>query len=321
MGERLLKRCSEVKEMRKIVLFILVFLLLVPHANAQEITNYKADIEVATESALQQEISLTIFNNHDNVLTELSYPFMGEVRTLGVYDSFGDLDFSSAYKGGKTYISCVFRKPLPPRENYTIAYKFISPGQVWRREDRYILQTTHLLLANVKNFELLITLPEGHGLTQVGASPKPGSVSSDGRRVMLEWSVREPIPSELREFKIILEYEQLLRFNYYYILLGVIPLALIFAYRYLREEGISLTDFLDRKKYLIDRIEILKEDEQTILKLIVEQDGIDQREIQRKTGFSKTKVSKILSELEKRGNIRKEPYGRRNKIFLTDKIK
>lgn len=306
--------------MKRIIL--IAFLALISLVHAQEITSYKADIKVTAELELQQEVSLTIFNNHESALKELSYPFSGEVKTLGVYDSSGDLNFSFAYRGGKTYISNVFRTPLPPREYYTVTYEFVSLNQIRQREDTYLLQTTHLLLANVKNFELAITLPEGYGLTEVGASPKPGKVSSDGRRVILEWNAREPIPTELREFKVILEYERLGRYlNYYIVLLGIIIAGLIFAYRYLKEEGISLADLLDRKKYLIDKIEILKEDEQAILKIIIENDGIDQREIQRKTEFSKTKLSKILSELEKRGNIRKEQYGRRNKIFLTEKVK
>ena len=76
-----------------------------------------------------------------------------------------------------------------------------------------------------------------------------------------------------------------------------------------------------KRKRTNDKIDILKEDEQAIMRLIIEKDGIDQREIQRVTDFSKTKVSKILSELEKRGVIRKEQAGRRNKIFLTKKLR
>ncbi|MFV2040863.1 MAG: helix-turn-helix transcriptional regulator [Candidatus Hydrothermarchaeales archaeon] len=43
--------------------------------------------------------------------------------------------------------------------------------------------------------------------------------------------------------------------------------------------------------------------------------------MQRKTDFSKTKVSKILSELERREAIRKESMGKKNKIYLTEKLK
>jgi uncharacterized membrane protein len=70
-----------------------------------------------------------------------------------------------------------------------------------------------------------------------------------------------------------------------------------------------------------EKIDILKEDEQLILKIVAEDDGIDQREIQRRTDFSKTKVSKILTELEKREAIRKESMGKKNKIYLTQKLK
>ena len=69
------------------------------------------------------------------------------------------------------------------------------------------------------------------------------------------------------------------------------------------------------------KIDILKGDEQAILKLVMEEDGIDQRKIQEITDFSKAKVSKIISELEKRGVVRKEQIGRRNKIYLAGKLR
>ncbi|MFQ5815282.1 MAG: helix-turn-helix transcriptional regulator, partial [Candidatus Hydrothermarchaeaceae archaeon] len=154
-----------------------------------------------------------------------------------------------------------------------------------------------------------------------------------------------PIPTELREFRAILLFERLIeeqpseqpsivvvreeppepisnREVLPYAVIGVLVLILIpLAWHYLREEGITIADYFDKRRIIEKKIDILREDEQSILKLVVENDGIDQRDIQRTTGFSKTKVSKILSELEKRDAITKQQIGRRNKIYLSSKMK
>jgi uncharacterized membrane protein len=299
----------------KIVAILVAFLTLVGPAYAQEISEYRVKTYV-TDLTLQEEISLTLVNTHETELAELTYPFNGMVRDLKVYDPLGELESSSAYRSGKTYITCTFRRPLSSGENQTVTYKFSLYGQIERKENIYILSTAHSLLANVKNFYLTITLPEGYGVAKEGISPLPVEVGSDGRKVILRWRIEEPIPTELRGFKVIVLYEKLVMpwWKGREVYLSLIPLAAILV--------VGAVLLYKRKgRGLEEKIEILKGDEREIMKLIIEKDGIDQREIQRKTEFSKTKVSKILSELEKRGVIRKEPVGRRNKIFLAKKLK
>ena len=203
---------------------------------------------------------------------------------------------------------------------YDITYRFYLDDQITRKETTYILTATHSLLANVKNFDFTIVLPEGYGIAGESVSPHPSKFISDGRHVILEWDLHEPIPPELREFDAIVLYENLLgeklpwwhgRENYIYLV--IIAAAAFASFRLIRRLRIT--------KKTNDKIDILRDDEQSIMRLIIDNDGIDQREIQRETDFSKTKVSKILTELEKRGVIRKEQVGRRNKIFLTKKLR
>jgi uncharacterized membrane protein len=60
-------------------------------------------------------------------------------------------------------------------------------------------------------------------------------------------------------------------------------------------------------------------DERLVLDAIKKEGGkIIQSDLVKNTGFSKAKVSKILSELENRNLIRKEKYKRTNLIFLNE---
>jgi hypothetical protein len=317
----------------------LLFFLLLPLGSAQEISVYEANLSItespgsiislSTEFNAQKAIYFDFLNNHEEELTNFSYPFNGRVEGLEISDSTGDLTYSSTYRSGRTYVTVHLKRPLDPNASRGINYRFQSsqvPTSFSRglfRGDTYVLSTAHLLLANVRSFKFLVYLPEGYGIVEEEVTPKPTRVDSDGRRVILTWELKDPIPAELREFKAVVFFERFGDYRYvrYIFLFILVTIGLFYAYRYLREEGISFEDYLDRQKYLYEKIDILKEDEQAILKLIIEKDGIDQRDIQRQTDFSKTKVSKILSELEKRDTIRKEQVGRRNKIYLAKKLK
>jgi uncharacterized membrane protein len=216
----------------------------------------------------------------------------------------------------------VFRGPLEPAQNQTIVYEYIPVKSIQRRDgNSFILTSAQSILANVKNFKLVVFLPEGYVLSPEGVVPTSKDILSDGRSVILIWEILEPIPAELKgDFKIVIFYERLGWYPNIYqavALLVVIFAGAVYAYR--RKK--TRIEEAEKEKEVYDKIDILKEDEQSILRIIIENNGIDQREVTRLTGFSKAKVSKILAELEKRGAIRKEQYGRRNKVFLTEKIK
>ncbi len=324
--------------MRKIA--ILVLLILLPAAQALEIVDYEARVELS-DMTPHEEVRLVLLNTDESPVGELSYPFSGRAVNLTVSDSSGEITSSLEYKGGKAFSTTQFRKAMFKDNSYTLTYNFETREGLSKKENTYILATTHTLLANVENFKLSIVLPEGYGITDEGVSPKPERMSSDGRKVILNWDYRKPIPTELREFKVIVLYEKLLQEEpivvikevevektepegygvYPYLVAVLSALVIVTLVMYLREKGFSPTNYLARRRYIEGKIDILKEDEQSILKMVIEEDGIDQRDIQRVSDFSKTKVSKILSELEKRGAITKQQVGRRNKIFLAKRMK
>ena len=300
------------------ILIGLLFFLASP-AFALNIEEYQAKAHIV-DSKLVEEVTIRIYNDKEEPLARFTYPFGGKLNNLTVSDSAGELEYSSKYAGEKTYVTSTLREPLVTDRAYDITYKFYLDEQITQKETTYILSTTHSLLANVKTFDFTIALPEGYGITGPRVSPHTEKFVSDGRRVVIEWNLHEPIPPELREFDAIVLYENLLgeklpwwegKENYIYLIITAVVLV----------ASVNLSKRFRKKKQTKNKIDILKEDEQAIMRLILEKDGIDQREIQRETDFSKTKVSKILSELEKRRVIRKEQAGRRNKIFLTKELK
>lgn len=316
--------------MRGLIL-VAVVLLAFPIVYSQEVVEYNARVTIEgvypflnNPGQVQEKVTLVFSNTQNAPLTEVSYPFIAGFKNLKVYDALGKLNASISVKSGKSYVTVTFREPLAPDQNHTIIYEYAPIKTLQRRErNSFILTTAQSILANVRNFKLVVFLPEGYVLSAEGVVPKSKDILSDGRSVILIWEMHEPIPAALKgDFKVVVFYERVGWYPNVYqvgaVLFFLILGSLFYAHRQKKKPRMEEPP---KEKEVYDKIEILKEDEQKILKIIIEQDGIEQREIQRLTDFSKTKVSKILAELEKRGAIRKEQYGRKNRIYLTEKLK
>jgi len=310
--------------MRQVITAIAIFFLLLPGlVCAQEIREYSVSAQVEGR-ALKEMITITIVNNHDTDLVELNYPFNGRLVDLITYDDRGGLESRSNYRTGKTYVTTKLRKPLKTNETAVVNYEFTTQDIISEFNNTHILSTTYSLLANVKRFSLEVTLPEGMLLTEgVSTVPKPAGVDSDGRHVILRWEETNPT-----EFRVYVNYEPFIketviredrRTEYTIYLLTLLTFGAIALH--LRGERASRLIFRILRRGVSEKIDILREDEQVILKLVMDEDGIDQRKIQEITDFSKAKVSKIVSELENRGAVRKEQRGRRNKIYLAEKLR
>ncbi len=61
----------------------------------------------------------------------------------------------------------------------------------------------------------------------------------------------------------------------------------------------------------------LDEAEQKVMIAVREQDGIKQNTLYIRAGLSKTKLSFVLTDLEKRGLVRKMPEGKTNRVHLN----
>ena len=82
------------------------------------------------------------------------------------------------------------------------------------------------------------------------------------------------------------------------------------------KEGKEITEIPESKSSALMAADILEGDEKILFQNIIDNDGILQRELVMKTGFSEPKVSRLLDRVERRGLIMRQRNGMGNRVLL-----
>tara|TARA_Y100000034_G_scaffold136728_1_gene215263 strand:+ start:576 stop:1352 length:777 start_codon:yes stop_codon:yes gene_type:complete len=166
------------------------------------------------------------------------------------------------------------------------------------------------------DIDVKLSLPEGAVLDDsIGISPSSGEISSDGRKIIINWS-------EFNDGQILVSYEFLDDNTLYYLLIGVLAIILIVSYLWRNKkrpkEDLDGEGNIGEK----DLLRNLFEDEKKIVRYLLDRENNESwtKEIIRELGISKVKLSRKVRSLEQKGLIKKIPYGNENIIRLLNKV-
>jgi len=218
-----------------------------------------------------------------------SFEFVSASRPLSVVFE-GDYEVLDE---GDYYI-LRFYKDISPGVN-ELSFGLIYDDLVDRTRTGRVLRL-RLLFPGVEDLNVRVFLPEGFRVSaDPSVSPSPGTISSDGQRIFLDW-----------EF---VNVEQTTIFLFYEgeedsFVFAILVLALVLA--------MVLTSFiLYRKKSWESVKSVLSDDENKVLDLVSK--GISkQKDIAGELGFSKSKMSKVVRKLEEKGLVERTPHFKTN---------
>ena len=103
-------------------------------------------------------------------------------------------------------------------------------------------------------------------------------------------------------------------------ILGLVPSAIIIAfgiYMMFFFEASPLKDFVKKQDEFEIMLRGLPEEDQKILRIIRDEEGITQATLKYRSGLSKSKLSQVLTDLEKRKLVAREEHGKTKKLFLS----
>ncbi len=314
-----------------LVLIALLFTILLYPVAGQRVS-YEITITLS-ENQAHEAVKITLNNTGTFPFEDFSYLLPADATGIKVYDSAGSLSPDIA-TGDAIVITSNFRSPLQPGTEETLTIEFDTFELVSIVEGEHIFSALFSPPGGSSQLGLRISLPRGMGLpnpissgARTDIAPLPDQTISDGTTTTFVWNVD---PAD--ELAVFIRYSPLIQSSttlpaavtttftpvpqkedskiYWLFVPLFIAIFLIGYYRF-RGGG----DGLENKT------EFMKDDERIIIDLVRENAGIVQKRLGDHTGFSKAKVSKIISELERRKIVRVERVGRRNKLFLSEEFK
>ncbi len=164
----------------------------------------------------------------------------------------------------------------------------------------------------IKIFSLIITLHEDFFIKENSTIPKPKTIASDGKRIILYYDIRDlkkdivyTIKFELERRPKIAPFDWLIT-----AIIFIVIVAIVLIYYHFRNTY---------KKRFESFLALMDKNEKKVLEILLKHNQIDQRKIVKETGFSKSLVSKIIKSFKERGLIKVERRGRTNIIQLIKK--
>lgn len=292
-------------------LALLFLLALVPAGAATTIGSEAVTLEVGTPT------EVTVERHYESITTNrISYLVSGRYDPRGIVarDGVGELDCELNDLAIGQELLCTPRKLTD--YNITITYT----GDFTSAEDQELLFSfINRIFVPTEQVTVRTVLPEGYGLSdrETPYQPADARVSSEGRRIFLEWDQDNVSIGDTIDYRV--RYEELavlekIAFQQLAVILAVVVLLLAAAIALVYRRHTE-------RKTIASIFPVLKDDEKEVLRYIIDEGGeVEQREIVQDSDYSKAKISKLVSDLEERNLIEKEKRGRINVVTLTREV-
>lgn len=303
---------KELKKSFKCLLIALIFLFLILPLSSSpiladnqfEITYLKIDVEIMEDHSLKESIDIILYPKDE--------------IDFNLYLPNGYKNLKIIYNDEKLNppVNQAIRLASNELNSIKISYTISDAVEVKKKDFVYMKE---LVYPNVKNLIFRIKLPPAYGINNEDISaiiPEPTYLQSDGKRIIVLWEMKSP--STPMMFKI--KYNSLVSNNGFGTTI-LVPLAIVLILLIFVGMLIFYRSSKNRDVEVKIPPSLLSEDEMTICEIIKNEGGkIKQKRLSSITGFSKAKITKILTNLEKKELIGREPIGRTFVITLKKKI-
>lgn len=287
---------------------VLLMALSAASVQVQELSMTISDIDQELQT---ETLTLTLLNDGTEPASTFEFPLPLNIQNLEVENAEyvnGSFHFTALHQNSSQEITATFNT------------KFQVTG-----DSEKILLSNNIIPVDTKLLRTILRMPQGYyllpELDPVQPKTSPGaSFTTDGRIISVTWEKQDVKKGEQVQYTLGFKLEESHITNVITMpflentipqeaLVPIILFAFFFGYFLAAGFGGLLVN-------LIKNVTVgLTEDENTVVELL-KSGQLKQREIQKKTGFSKAKLSRLLAEMEQRKLIAKESKGRTNVIRL-----
>lgn len=271
-----------------------------------------------------QNIGNNSIINIINILDITTALTESRLSSITVSDGDGELYYEWIINEFIHILNITIREPLEFQQFYSYSITYLLEDailQSFEVAEAFVFHWTLTQDEDMEQFTLIITLPAQYVLyNQSALEPDADYASVDGKR--FEWNYYNIEENDVQFW--------IVRFQVYQISTIPIPppskgawFAMIGTFFAGLIAGGLTVFFIIKSRTDIERKEIvetlLSQPEKEIIRIIKNENGVTtQSKICSVSGFSKAKVSYYLNELENKGIIQKERWGRMNRIRIID---
>ena len=266
----------------------LLMLLLVIPLSAAEIAQYDVEFRINEDESVHH-LSRFVFVSPVSGTINYTLP---SVRDIIVTDGVQPLRFTTVATG-EGYVLNIF--PDVPTSQIIIEY---TAYDVIFRLDSIEHFFTELNFDNSVNLSASLTLPVGYTLYDDSFKPSNAEIRSDGRRIVLYWE-EDNVSNALFSVKYVPPKQE---FSLWLAVVAILAGSTLFIY----------FPFHERRKE--DMLFGFRHDEKIAINYIQEKKIALQRDLEEQFKFSRAKATRIVSKLVEKGLVRKQRYGRTNKL-------
>ncbi len=276
--------------MKKEVILLLLLVSPVMAQSAERIRYIDVTFDIQQDLSVRQTTGIAFVS----ALSEFNYTLNEKVRNVEVLVS-GQQTSHKLVEAENGYKLQIF--PENPAENLTITY-FID-NTVFKSDSINHFFTEFAFDEPVERLNAIAELPSGYGIYQDSYRPSSAVISSDGRRIFLAWNETNTkgalFSVKFSELKQEINLWVAATFSLIFILT-----ALYIHFR---------------KKAKREFMKGFRADEQKVIEFLELHKTCLQSQLQAEFKFSRAKATRIVMRLEEKSLVRKQRYGRTNKLF------
>ena len=266
---------------------LLIIVLLIVPLSAAEITQFDVEFTVRDDSVHQ--LNRFLFDTPVNGTINYTLP---DVRDITVTDGRQPLSFTTTASSDGYVLDILVVEPASQ-----LIVEYTTDNVIFHLDsiDHFF---TEFSFDNKVNLSASLTLPLGYTLYDNSFKPSNGEIRSDGRNIILYWA-ESNVDSVLFSVKFVAPRQEQ---SVWIAVIAILAGSLLFIYLY----------FHERRKE--DMLFGFRHDEKIVINYIQEKKIALQRDLEEQFKFSRAKATRIVSKLVEKGLIKKQRYGRTNKL-------
>ena len=274
--------------MKPVLAVALLFLLPLTYAQLDEVMIY-ADINADNTVAHELDYYFSVPLGPGVINYTLSHP----IRNIEVSDDAGSLAYKST--GDAVYITL-----QAPATHLKI--KYTTDNVVFISGDTRHFFTEFDFDDAIKELRVTVVLPEGYTIQENFYRPTNGETLSDGRRILIKWTELDALGRYTYSVNFTNPNENT---NPFIFIAAVLALIVVLGFVHFRRKM--------RESFMKG----FREDEKRTIEFLQLRKTALQSDLQKTFGFSRAKSTRIVMNLEHKGLVRKQKYGRTNKLHWT----